>query len=65
MLYAKHIEGCLKQGKAEEGLKKVGFYNGQMKKINELKGFVMINNFEDKQKDANLSFWEITENMDN
>jgi len=25
MLYAKHIEGYLKQGKAEEGLKKGGF----------------------------------------
>jgi hypothetical protein len=34
-------------------------------KINRLKGFVMINNFEDKQKAVNISFWKTRENMDN
>ena len=43
----------------------MGFYNGQVGKINRLKGFIMINNFEDKQKTANISFWETRENMDN
>ena len=42
----------------------MGFYNGQVGKINRLKGFVMINNFEDKQKAVNISFWETRENMD-
>jgi hypothetical protein len=45
--------------------KRVDFYNGQVGKINRLKGFVMINNFEDKQKAVNISFWETRENMDN
>jgi hypothetical protein len=45
--------------------KRVGFYDGQVGKINRLKGFVMINNFEDKQKAVNILFWEIIDNMDN
>jgi len=36
----------------------VDFYNGQIEKFNRLKGFVMINNFEDNQKAVNISFWE-------
>jgi hypothetical protein len=36
----------------------VDFYNGQIEKVNGLKSFVMINNFEDNQKAVNISFWE-------
>ena len=44
--------------KQNKDWKKVDFYNGQIEKVNGLKGFVIINNFEDNQKAVNISFWE-------
>ena len=44
--------------KKKKDWKKVDFYDGQIEKVNGLKGFVIINNFEDNQKAVNISFWE-------
>ena len=65
MSFAKHIEGCFKEGKREEASKKVvDFYNGLSGKIKGFNGFVMSGSLEDPQKAVNISLWDTREDMD-
>lgn len=65
MSFVKHIEGRFKEGKREEGQKKVvDFYNGLSGKIKGFKGFIMSGSLDDPQKAVNVSLWETKEDMD-
>jgi quinol monooxygenase YgiN len=66
MSYIRHIEGRFKQGKRDEGQKRVvDFYNGIVGKVKGLKGFMMTGSLDDPQKAVNISLWETREDMDN
>ena len=66
MSFVKHLEGRFKEGKREEGIKKiVEFYNELSGKIKGFNGFIMSGSLEDPQKAINISLWETREDMDN
>jgi heme-degrading monooxygenase HmoA len=65
MSFVKHIEGRFKEGKREEGQKKVvDFYNELSGRIKGFKGFIMSGSLEDPQKAVNVSLWDTREDMD-
>jgi hypothetical protein len=48
MSYTKHIEGRFKEGKRDEGAKRVAdFYNGLVGKVKGFKGFIMSGSLDD------------------
>lgn len=61
-----HIEGKYKEGRREEGIKRVvDFYTRLRNNAKGFKGFIMTENLNDEKVVANLSFWENKEDMDN
>jgi heme-degrading monooxygenase HmoA len=65
MSYIKHLEARFKEGKRDEGTKKVvDFYDGLIGKAKGFKGFIMSGSLGDPQKTVNISLWETKEDMD-
>jgi hypothetical protein len=64
MTFIKQVEAHFKEGRRDEGAKKIqDFYSGLIGKIKGLNGFIMTGSLDDSQKTVNISIWETQEDM--